>query len=82
MKELKRLMDAVRTISNHASFSLTGVPDAGDDTWKGVVSVGGVVLVDAVGPLDVVLDDLTKKLEKMSQRMIQRLTIPPPPDET
>lgn len=81
MKEVRRLCEAVRLISPQASLSLHGAPDAGEDMWRGVVAVGGVVLVEATGTLDLVIVDLTRKLEKMSQRMIQRLTLPPPPDE-
>ncbi len=81
MKEVRRLCEAVRMLSPQASFSLPGNPDAGENMWRGVVAVGGVVLVEATGPLDQVIPDLTRKLEKMSQRMMQRLSLPPAPDE-
>lgn len=83
MKQLKRLCNAARTLSNQATFSLTGVPDESNgELWKGVVAIGGVILVDYIGPIDTVIPSLIKKLEGMSHKMRARLasadSIPPP----
>lgn len=82
MDAFKRLVGAVRAISNQGTFSITSLPD-NDEAWKGSVSVGGVILVDATGDLDHVVEILTSKLEKMSQRMHARLSdLPNPPDSS
>lgn len=79
MQRLKRLCDAVRTLSPYGAFSLTGVPDeTGKEQWRGVISIGGIVLVESLGGIDDVVIELTRKLERMSQRMVTKLSAVPP----
>ena len=74
-------------MSPAAEVRFKGIPDR-DDWWVCLVSVGGVTLVESsAGPLLTVLDDVTRKLKGMSQRMVAVLdqnngppSIPPPPD--
>lgn len=57
----------------------TGLPND-TEIWKGTVSVGGIVLVDSVGTLEDVVNQLISKLEKMSQKMLAlRISQHPPP---
>ena len=78
MKQLKKLADAIRTISEQSTLSITGVPGSAT-AWKGTVSVGGIVLIDATGSLEEVVAQLISKLEKMSKRMLAlRLSQHPP----
>jgi len=79
MKRLKRLCEAVRALSPYGAFSLTGAPDeTGKEQWKGVISIGGVILVESLGNVEDVVAELTKKLERMSQRMMAKLSAIPP----
>ncbi len=84
MKSFKRLCNAVRAISPYGVISISGAPHpvTGDgDNWRGSVSVGGVILVENVGDFDAVLEELTKKIEKMGKRVVDGLNSPsdPPP---
>lgn len=84
MRRLARLCNAIRAISPYGSLSLTGLPseDGSADLWDGKITMGGVILVETKGALEEVIEELTHKLERMSQRMLARLTsVPPPPGE-
>jgi hypothetical protein len=85
VKQLKRVCNAARALSNQATFGLTGVPGESDDLWRGVVSIGGVILVEYTGTIDSVVPSIIKKLEGMSQKMRARLasgdSFPPPKPE-
>lgn len=75
-------------MSPQAEVKFRGIPDR-EDWWVCIVLVGGVILVESsAGPLSNVLDDVTKKLKGMSQRMVAVLdqnngngtpSVPPPP---
>ena len=79
MKEVRRLLAAVRAISPQADVRLLPVPD-NDEMWVVRVAVHDVVLVETgAGLIDVIIVDATKKIETMSQRMMKaaRGSIPP-----
>ena len=79
MDALERLCEAVRVISPQGEIRFRGGPNG---HWIGSVAVGGVILAEVdEGEPAAVVDALTKKLERMSQRMMARLTIPPPDGE-
>ena len=69
MRKLRRLFEAARAITPQAQVTFRGIPDR-EDWWVCVVSVGSVILVESsAGPPDVVLDEASKKLRGMSQKM-------------
>lgn len=93
MKRLRRLCEGTRAISPQAQIMILGVPDR-EDWWVIRVAVGSVILIEtAAGPLDKVLNESTKKLQGLSQRMLmasapngdeppdsdRTSSIPPPP---
>jgi hypothetical protein len=79
MKRFNRLCSAIRTICPQGSLTLTGI--YGDqDSWKGTISVGCMLLAEATGSLEEVLKELTTKLEKMSQRLLTQLRPSTPPE--
>lgn len=75
MEKFNRLCEAARSITPQATVNFTGE----GELWRGSVSVGGIILVDAIGTTEEVIQQLTQKLERMSQRVIARLSIAPPP---
>jgi hypothetical protein len=87
MRRFKKLTEIVRTISPKAELSFRGVPDR-DDLWICLVSVGGVIIVDtSAGSIEDVLNEVIKKISRMSQRIRTAVAIkngdsmPPPPSE-
>jgi hypothetical protein len=75
MKRFNRLCSAIQTICPQGSLSLTSVPEDPElKTWKGTISVGCMILADATGTTEGVINELTEKLEKMSQRLLRQLT--------
>lgn len=83
MRRLTRLCNTIRVISPHGCLSLTGLPstDGSADLWDGKITVGGVILVETEGKLEDVLEGLTRKLERMSHIMLDRITSVTPPGE-
>lgn len=67
--DITRLMEAARTITPAAEVHFRGIPDR-EDWWVCSIQVRGAILVESsAGPLDSVIDDVTKKLKKMSTRL-------------
>jgi hypothetical protein len=82
MKRLICLCNAVQTICPQGSLTLTGVPEDPDqNTWKGTISIGCMILAESTGTLEEVITDLTKKLKRMSQRLLLQLAPFNPPDD-
>jgi len=62
-------MKAARTVTPAAEVRFRGIPDR-EDWWVCSIQVGGAILVESsAGPLDQVIEDVTAKLKKMSQRL-------------
>lgn len=80
MKKLLRLCNAIRAIYPMGSFCLSGIPsdDKSTELWRGTVMVGDAILLETTGSVDVVVIELTRKIEKMSQRMLAQLASSPP----
>ncbi len=71
MKRLRRLCEATRAISHQADLKFFGIPDR-EDSWVVRVAVRDAILVEtAAGPLESVIEEATKKLSSMSQRVIE-----------
>jgi len=82
MKRLIRLCNAVQTICPQGSLTLTGVPeDPENNTWKGTISIGCMILVESTGTVEEVLMDLNSKLERMSKRLMRQLSPSSPPED-
>jgi hypothetical protein len=82
MKRLNRLCNAIQAICPQGSLTLTGTSDDPDQrTWKGTISIGCMILAEAIGTLEEVLKELTQKLEKMSQRLMRQLAPSNPPED-
>ena len=83
MKRLLRLCNSIQAMSSSGGLSLTDVPSEDPDRmlWKGTVSVGCVILLESTGNVEEVITDLTRRLEKMSQRMMNQLVPSSPPEE-
>jgi hypothetical protein len=81
VKRLLRLCNAIRAIYPMGSFCLSGISgdDKSNDLWKGTVTVGDAILLETTGSVDTVVLELTRKLEKMSQRMLAQLSSSAPP---
>lgn len=79
MEKLTRLCNAIRAITPVGALHLEGLqPDEnGKELWRGSVRVSDIILVEAIGSLDEVALELAQKLERMSQRMLARLSIVP-----
>jgi hypothetical protein len=83
MKRLNRLCSAIQTICPQGSLTLIGISDDPDqNTWKGTISVGCVILAESTGSPEDIVRELTMKLEKMSQRLMRQLTPSNPPEGT
>lgn len=92
MKRVRRLCEAARMISPSVRIVLCGVPDR-EDFWAISVRVGDVILLEtAAGPLDRIIIEANRKLQKLSQRVLMAVSpngdenengpddsIPPPP---
>ena len=74
MERLSRLCNAVRAISPQGSVVITELPEDNQDLWQGRISIGGVILAETKGELDSIIEELTHKVERMSQRMMARLS--------
>lgn len=80
MKTLNRLCNAIRTICPEGSLILTGGDESPEQkSWKGMISVGGMILASSTGEVEEVITELTHKLESMSQRLLRQLTPSDPP---
>jgi hypothetical protein len=76
---LYRLLRASRTISPQASVAFLQVED-NEDFWVIQVSVGGVTIVQtAAGEPDTVVKEAIRKIESMSQRLLQAVRDSQPP---
>jgi hypothetical protein len=76
---LYRLLRASRTISPQASVAFLQVED-NEDFWVIQVSVGGVTIVQtAAGSPDSVVKEAIRKIESMSQRLLQAVRDSQPP---
>jgi hypothetical protein len=74
MKRVRRLCAAAREISPLVRIILCGIPDR-VDYWAISVRVGDVILVEtAAGPLDTVVMDANKKIQKLSQRVLMAIS--------
>jgi len=81
MKEVRRLLAAVRAISPYADVRLLQVP-YNQDMWVVQVAARDVVLVEtSAGLIEVVIPAATKKIETMSQRMMAAVRDDPPSSE-
>lgn len=81
MKRLNRLCNAIQTICPQGSFGLTGTTDdQNQSTWKGTISIGCMILAEATGTTEEVIEELTSSLEKMSQRIMHQLKPSNPPE--
>lgn len=68
-EKFARLCAAVRALSPHGETAVRGIPDR-DDWWVCTVRVGNIVLAESsAGPFDYVIDEVTRKIKSMSQRM-------------
>jgi hypothetical protein len=74
MYSLSRLCEAIRAITPQAELRLHGKEGG---LYTGSVQVAGVVLAEAEGDLDGVMAALTKRIESMSQRMMQAIKTGP-----
>lgn len=76
MYTLRRLCEAVRAISPHASIKFTGKPDpltGNGDLWKGTIAVGDAIIAEHTGTLDEVTDALTQRLSRLTHAVLTRL---------
>jgi hypothetical protein len=68
-EKFTRLCQAVRSLTPAGEVAVRGIPDR-DDWWVCTVRVGSVVIVESsAGPMDLVLDEVTRKIKSMSTRM-------------
>lgn len=73
MKEIARLFAAVRAISPQADLRFIQVPDH-PDMWVVRVAVGNVIIIETGGGLPMpVMQEAAKRLESMSQRILQAI---------
>lgn len=69
MDKFARLVQAVRTLSPQGVTTIRGIPDR-EDWFVCSVNVAGVILSESgAGPLEEVIDEVTRKIKGMSQRM-------------
>lgn len=70
MKDVRRLLAAVRAVSPHADVRFQQIVD-NQDMWVIRVAIHDVILIEtAGGVIDVAIVEATRKLETMSQRIL------------
>jgi len=68
-EKFTRLCQAVRAFTPAGEVAVRGIPDR-DDWWVCTVRVSTVVIVESsAGPMEFVLDEVTRKIKSMSTRM-------------
>jgi hypothetical protein len=78
VKNVRRLLAAVRAINAHADVRLSQVAD-NEDMWVIRVAVHDVILIETAGGfIEVAVAEATKKIESMSQRIFKAANSEPP----
>ena len=76
MDPLARLCAAIRAISPHAKLIFQGVPHpqtGNGNLWRGMISVGDIVIAEHTDELYEVVYKLTDKLESLTQKLMRNL---------
>ncbi len=72
MVEIAQLCEVIKALTPEGALTLQSKRSDTNDQWRGMVTVGGVILVESVGTINEVIVDLSKKMRSLSQRMLAK----------